>query len=299
MLKLLQPAASAVMTKVYRHPWYYGKYNNTLMYTLNRRYTQYADECRASYAKDNPTANFPPSPLFTDAVTLIKRAFPREKAVAYSEKISALIDADDTSVLRPHELQIRIKDPLRTLGSDMLDVFKHPEVNAALMAFFRCHFRIEWVNVFRSVPATHKISSWLWHCDSFPPGTCKLFLHFTPATADLGATEFMNREDTMAIRRAGYFGQYLGERYADLEAFAREHGIPYRPYRREAEPGDATIFDMNFFHRAVSPTHDFRDVMQVFLLPNPIPWNEQLAKDGIDSYTPEKGYPKDPRWRLK
>jgi len=121
-----------------------------------------------------------------------------------------------------------------------------------------------------------------------------MFLHLTPATAETGATEVMNREDTMAYHGAGYFGQYRSEFKADLESFAKEHGLPYQPLHFDATPGDVTFLNMNFLHRAVAPRTGHRDIVSFCFLPNILPWEEQLEIDGIDSITIAGGIQKDP-----
>lgn len=299
MNKTIRKVADAVALQIKRHPLYYKKFNNTLDWRINQTYSKYAKECRESYTQKNGPLNLPPSPLFTDGVTMVKNAMDPKKAIAYSEKFSKLIDEKSKWIAQPKDysdLQIRLLEPLKALDAGLMDVFENEEVHNTFLAFFGGHYRIEWVNTFRSVPANRKASSWLWHSDSFPPHTCKLFLHLTDATAETGATDFMSLQDTHAFRKAGYFGQYLAERYDGLEEFAKEKGLNYNPIHFDAAPGDATIFDMNFFHRAVSPKVRYRDVVQYYLMPNTIHWKEQFEKDGVDGMrAAHKGYPKDPR----
>lgn len=299
MMSTLHKAADSLLLKIRRHPLYYKKYNNTLAWKINRSYEKYTQECIEKYAKEHGPVELSDSPLVTDGVLLVKNAMDAERAKGYSEKFSKLIEEKSEWIAQPKDyadLQIRLLEPLRALDAGLMDVFKTPAVHEALLAFFRGHYRIEWVNTFRSIPSDRKASSWLWHSDSFPPHTCKLFLHLTDATAETGATDFMSLEDTHAFRKAGYYGQYLAERYDGLEEFAQEKGLNYRPIHFDAVPGDATIFDMNFFHRAVSPRVRYRDVAQFYLVPNNISWDEQFAKDGVDGMrAPHKGYLKDPR----
>lgn len=300
MITALHTFADSVLKRIRRSPLYYQRYNNTLDLQTNLAYTRYTRECAAHYEQTRGPLNLPPSPVHENAAMLLRSVFPREKTLQYSARITELVTRNDPAVLRPkgeEHLSLRIKEPLRTLDTGLLDVLRSPEVHRALLQFFRGHYRIAWVVCYRSLPTQHVSSSWLWHSDSFPPHTCKMFLHLTSATAETGAMELMNRADTMAYRRAGYFGQHLGERFADLQEFAKHHNLPYRPFHFEANPGDATIFDMNFFHRAVPPRKDFRDVIQFFFLPNTIPWEEQLTRDGIDSVggLAGGGFPKDPR----
>ncbi len=265
---------------------YYERYNNTLDFTTNRIYTQYARECMTAYTAKHGTMDLPASPLVQNGAMIIKGALSAVKANACSAKITGLIERKNPSVeqSKKDSLSLHISDPLITLGADILDVLRSPEVHRNLLAYFRSHYRIHWVTSYRSLPTKAAVAgSWLWHSDSFPPHTCKMFLHLTKATADTGATDFMNREDTMAYRRAGYFGQFRGERYAELQDFARDHHLPYRPFHLDAAPGDVTICDVNFFHRAVTPRADFRDIVSFFFVPNPIHWEEQLALDGIQN----------------
>lgn len=297
MLGMLHTSADALLKRVRRSSFYYKRFNNTLAFGINNAYTRYARECTARYAAEHGTTKLPPSLLRENGAAYFPRVFPTDKARAYSEKITRLLECNDSAVDRPKEsdLSARIRAPLRTLGTDVLDTLRAPAVHDALLRFFRGHYRIEWVTCFRTFPAERVVGSWLWHSDSFPPHTCKLFLHLTPANVETGATEFMSLTDTMAYRRAGYFGQFKDERFASLEEFAQAHHLPYRPFHFDAEPGDATLFDMNFFHRAVRPAHAFRDVVQFYFLPSPIPWEEHYARDADRLVAGGGSFPKDPR----
>ncbi len=298
MLSTLHSLADAVLKRMYRSPMYFQKYNNTLDFRTNRAYEAYAKECAELYAKNHPGESLGASPFVENAATVAHGAFPKEKAIAYSQKITDLIEQNSPYVTRIAalgKLSIEIEKPLESLGADILDVLRAPEVDSQLRAFFRGYYRVESLGVSRSQSSPELTNAWLWHSDSFPPHTCNLFLHLTPADADRGATEFLNLEDTMAYRRAGYFGQHKSERLADLETFAKNHHLPYRPMHRDAEPGDATLFNMNFFHRAKAPKTEFRDIVHFFFLPSPIPWDEWLRRDpGYLSREKSSGFPKNP-----
>lgn len=297
MKKKLHNVADRILKRIQRSSFYYRKYNNTLPPRINRTYTQYAQECRKHYESTHGKHHFDPSPIYTDGGMLIKNAFPADRAQQYVDQISDFIERNDEAVDYKDEsgLSIGIKEPVQKLGIEILDVLRNPNVHAALLNFFKSNYRIEWATCYRSIPSDKIAGSWLWHSDSFPPHTCKLFLHLTEAKADTGATQLMNKEDTMAYRDAGYFGQQLDERYADLQDFAKEHGLPYRPFHNDAAAGDATILDQNFFHRAVAPRKAFRDIISFFFVPNILPWDEQLEKNGLGSLIIGKGgVPKDP-----
>ncbi len=301
MPRLLAAFTNSVMERIRRSPLYYERYNNTCDFALNRNYARYARACQATYEAKHGPLHLPPSPLFENAATLVYGAFPAAKASAYSRTITDLIERKDPKAKLSEQegRSAYIQSPLQTLGADLLDVLKFSDVHRNLLSFFRSNYRILWVTCFRSFPAPNaKAGSQLWHSDSFPPFTCKMFLHLTPATEESGATQFMNRSDTMAYRRAGYFGQYQGERFADMQDFARAHNLPYRPLHHTAAAGDATIFDMNFFHRAVAPTATFRDVVQFCFVPSMAPWEEQLEREGGVAALSARGVsklPRDPR----
>ena len=301
MPSALHTAADALIKKIQRSPLYYKKYNNTLSFRINKAYVSYARECSDAYAAKHGPWTMPPSALFHDPAIAFHGAFPAEKARAYSAKISDLIKREDACIYHPlpehgGSSMVTIKSPLKTLGADLLDVLRFPDVHRSLLQFFRGNYRANGAIAWRSFPTDQKdCSSWLWHSDTYPPHTCKLFVHLTAANTELGATEFMNREDTMAYRRAGYFGQYGNERRSDLDVFAKEHGLPYRPIHIDVEAGDATLFNSNFFHRAIHPKNGFRDVVQFLLLPSPTPWEEEYARDPERLLSAEGGYPKDPR----
>jgi hypothetical protein len=301
MLTALHSAADAVIKRIHRSPLYYRKYNNTLSFRINKSYIAYARECSVRYAEEHGVPDLPPSPLTEKPAIAFHGVFPAEKARALSAKMGELIERKDACVFfPPHKqgggLMAEIRSPLKILGADALDVLRAPAVHQALLQFFRGNYRVKGAAAWRSF-ATNVADcvSWLWHSDTYPPFTCKLFLHLSPANAEKGATEFMNREDTMAYRRAGYFGQFSDERRGDLEVFAKEHGLPYRPIRINVEAGDATLFDQNFFHRAVAPRSGYRDVVQFLLLPSPISWEEDYSRNPTRLLTAEGGFPKDPR----
>lgn len=297
----LQSSIDPILKKFRRSYPYVRRYNNTRGLLFNESYERYARKCSAAYAKRHGKQSFGISELSTRSAQHLPGLLSVEKARGYSERISEFVESNNHVVQdrSGHKNLLRtIEHPLRTLDADFLDIFRSPELHKALSTFFRGDYRLAWVSAFRTLPSDLVMSSWNWHSDSFPPHTCKFFLHLTPATEETGATDFMSPADTMAYRRAGYFGdQYGDERQGELESFAKENGLPYRPYHIDVEPGDVTLFNMNYLHRAVAPRTGFRDVLEIFLLPNAIPWDEQLERDGIDSLECDYNhlYPKNPQ----
>ena len=269
---------------------------------MNRTYEAYTQECMAHYASLHGDTEFDPSPIFSEGGQLVQGALSSEVANAHVDKITHLIESNDSCVDRKDAsgLSIGIKEPLVSLGANILDCLRSPSINTALLNFFHSNYRVEWATCYRSVPSQEIAGSWYWHSDSYPPHTLKMFLHLTPATAETGATEIMNREDTLAYRKAGYFGQQMDERLADLTDFAKKHNIPYRPHHFDAAAGDVTLLNSNFFHRAVAPRTNHRDIISFFLVPNILTWEEQIEKDGISStIIPKGGVPKNPHPQKK
>ncbi len=300
--KFLQVTVDPLLKKIVRSSLYTNRYSNSLDIRLNETYLRYQRFCSAQYVARHGVQDFGESRIRTHSAQIFSGVVAAEKARQYSEQISYFIEHNQELVKiddKHSSLLKTIKHPLRTMGTDYLEIFHNPELHNALVTFFGGDYRLEWVSAFRTLPSTHVVSSWNWHTDANPPYTCKVFLHLTSATADTGATDFMTPEDTALYRRAGYFGDHYGsERMGDKEIreFAQKHGLPYRPFHFDVSAGDASLFNQNFLHRAVAPRVGYRDVFEFFLLPNPVPWHEQLAKDGIDSAQIRLPlYPKNPR----
>ncbi len=300
MFAALHRVADAVLKRIQRSSPYYKRFNNTLAYRYNKVYARYGRECAQRYAEVHGPLDLPPTPLETQPAIRIPGVYPAEKARALSAKIGELIDRRDPCVLIPPREhgggQAQILNPVQVLGVDILDAMRSPALHRALLQIFRGHYRVKGTTVWRTFPTDQADrASWLWHCDTIPPNIYKVFIHLTPVNAALGATEFMDRKDTMAYRRAGYFGQYGKERRGDLDIFAKQHGLPFRPIHIDAETGDATIFNQNYFHRAVPPRTSFRDILQFLIIPSLVSWEEDYRRDPARLLTSSGDYPKDPR----
>ena len=86
----------------------------------------------------------------------------------------------------------------------------------------------------------------------------------------------------------------LEERGADLAAWRTRAGVGAEEYI-EAAAGDALLFDPNLLHKAVPPEQGRRDVMTFLVMPSALPWNEALARQGLDRIQRDPGgYPPTP-----
>lgn len=296
MLSLIRRPLDRLAARARYWPIFYRKYNNVLGYTLNERFGRYARSCQAHYRRVTGEQLHPErSELRKEGTFLVRGVLPRQEALAISDEFSQRIEQDKGIIHGKNDyLQMGIANPVSTLNEQPLAVFRNPAVDAELRQYFGGYYRIMFTNSYRSFPTDKTEESWLWHTDSYPIYTCKLFLFCTDAGKDQGATQFMSRADTMLYRKAGYFGNITKDRLADLEAFAKEHNLPYRPFQHEAQAGDVMLFENNGLHRAVPPKAGFRDIIAFGLLPSMRPWNEQLALDCIEKIERSTHFPKDP-----
>lgn len=296
MLTALRRTVGKMIHKTYYWPYYYKKYNNVLGPKVNGIYRRFGDACRANYAQVTGTRLRPEdSTIFQRGSVLIKGVVPTAKAEELSRDITRRIDQDDQVTKGPfaHQ-QIKVNRPISTLGDVVLECLRNSEADKELRNFFGGYYRLVYAESYRSLPTNKPEASWLWHSDSYPVDTCKVMLFLTDAGKDQGATQFMSRDDTMRYRGAGYFGTVMKDRLADLEPYAKEHGLPYRPFVHEAKAGDVMLFENNGLHRAVPPKSGFRDVVVFALLPSMKPWDEQLKLDGLDQIEASTHFPKDP-----
>ncbi|MEO0774940.1 MAG: phytanoyl-CoA dioxygenase family protein [Bacteroidota bacterium] len=283
-------------------PFFYKRYNNTLGYFTNEKFIRYLKKNQDTYRQsDDPLKDrLRDSVIPTQGTQLLRNVLDLEKANRLSQRMSELIAEREGLQVKEEvkHLTARIEKPVTVLGREVIDIFHNEQMDLEIKSFFGGSFyRIEWLNCYRSFPSNDPKSSWLWHSDNVPTGTLKIMLHLTDAGRDRGATQFLPIVDTMEYRAKGYFGIDPKSRLENLQSFADRHGIPFRPSNHEAKAGDVLLFLNNTLHRAVPPKAEHRDVLTYLLLPNPIPWDQQLAKDGLEMIEEEPGsYPTE-LWR--
>ena len=295
MLTAVRKKFGEQVHRLYYLPIFYRRYNNVNGPFENSRYRRFAKRCRSLYAMQtgellDPTT----SGIYTQGSVLVRNVFPRAVMDELSREISRRFETK-TGLLpgRYGHLYSDIEHPVSGFAKVTLNIFKNPEVDRELKHYFGGWYRVEWLTAYRTVPTKEKLeSAWLWHSDSSPSETCKVMVFLTDAGWDRGATEFMSREDTMLYRDKGYFGSHLHLRRSDLDVFAKEHNLPYRPFHHEAKAGDVMLFENNVFHRAIPPIKDYRDVVCFTMLPNTRPWDEQLKREGIERAETTTRFPK-------
>ncbi|SMP47759.1 Phytanoyl-CoA dioxygenase (PhyH) [Neorhodopirellula lusitana] len=288
---MLQNVARPFLRWYASRPEQFDRYHNKLGPIVNGTYRDYTLECRANYS----------CPCDEEGVRrqgsiLVKNVLETETADRLSSTMSERIDADPNSVQESTSKLMRsVHKPVRSLGKEVIDIFHNPTLDQRIREYFGCYYRIEWLSCYRSLPTQEVSHAWLWHSDNVPCDTLKVMLHLTDAGEQQGATRFMSLDDTSAYYRAGYRGSRK-QRLEDLSSFASKNGLPHRPFHHDAKAGDVMLFLNNALHKAVPPQHDHRDVLNYLLIPNPIPWHQQLAIDGIDAIDSNPGgYPDNPR----
>lgn len=292
--RAIDRALAPVMKWHGARPGQFQKYHNTLGAAVNGRYQRYARHCRS-----HSSSELDDSGVRSQGSVLVRSMMPEPTARALSQQITHLIAQSNSGHDGPAaQLMRKVENPISALGRGVVDIFYSDILDQQIRGFFGSHYRIQWLDCYRSLPTTSVSHSWLWHSDNVPSETLKVMLHLTDAGREQGATQFMSVEDTLAYYRAGYRG-HRANRLEDLEGFARQHDLPYRPFHHDAKAGDVMLFLNNTLHKAVPPRAGYRDVLTYLLLPNPIPWDQQLEHDGLAAVESQPGgYPREP-WQRR
>ena len=274
-------------------------YGNSLPVLLNERYRRYNTACRRDYAgareADEVIVGLE-GELRRDGFAIIQNAIPEVQARGLSDRITAQIARMPEHRHRgqTRHLQYMVDHPIRTLGEEVLDLFRGP-ADRLLREHFGSHYRLHQVKCYRSLAAEDPKGAWLWHTDNYPPEVKKIMLYLTDCNPEQGATSFIAPDQTTRLQRAGYFGIGYEERSGDLETYARKCGVAVDIKWRSIKAGSAILFEVNTLHRANIPRIDFRDVVTFTVMPSPLPWDAALARDGVEKLEGEKTmYPTHP-----
>ena len=270
-------------------------HGNTLPPALNRRYRKFHRQAQAAFTGErHESFAREAAQLHEEGLCHAGRGLDPAKARDLSERLTNLISAGGPQIHQHHQGLYRLNDPLDALGTQCLDLLDGP-AGRILEAHYGSHFRIEWVDCYRTYAGAERKTSWLWHIDNVPAGSLKVMLLLTDSTRETGAMRYLPRETTHALRRAGYFGVRLSERELSLEVFARRAALKLEPQYREAPAGDVLLFDPNILHCGEPPLRGHRDVMTFFIVPSLVPWREALKLTGTAHVQSSPGgYPSSP-----
>jgi hypothetical protein len=259
------------------------RYGNTLSLGLNRSYKRYLAHCRRRYAEGgNPPA--PAESVIRErGVEICPGILPRAEADALSAELSAALDRNAEGIERATTWQgrhITFEKPLSVLGERFFGII-NADVEQRLRAYFHSHFKVQVVHAVRVHPIPAAQGSFLWHIDDMPQEAVSLFVYLTDTDDDGGGTAFLDRGETAALQRAGYFGHRTKERIDDIAAFGAGLGIACKPFRPKLARGDGILWQNNVLHRGILPRRGFRDLLSIMFLPSPRPWREEAAREGF------------------
>lgn len=266
------------------------KYDNTLPDEVNERYLDHWSDAGCGDTSLRPRfeehgghvtlRGFPSFPAWCESVSdTITHALDRRASASRYPKIPFLI---------------RLNKPVDILGHLPLRVLYDEDVNEVLKNHFGCHYRIAWLDCYRTVPGDNLSSSWLWHADNLPVPVAKIVIPFTDFEKTGGTTEILPPRESDALKASGYTG--YKDRVEDLTPYAESRGLDFHPQKVNARPGTILIFHPNTLHKAVLPHTGHRDVMSLLLVASIMPWDEDLERRGGLGVVQDNpgGYPEDP-----
>lgn len=272
---------------------------NTLPPAIHRRYRRYHEQARAALSGTLPAAE----PVLVAPLAQLREeglchvpggGRPRQEMLAITDTFSRYIESENPLVHRHHGGAYALRNPLDVLGESCLEIFDGP-TGALLQQHYGSHFRLEWVDCYRTYHDAERLTSWLWHIDNIPNGCLKAMLLVTDSARDTGAMRYLPRKTSLALRGAGYFGCRSRERELDLSAYASRAGVSAEARFVEAPAGDVLVFDPNILHCAEPPKRGFRDVMTFFVRPSLRPWREEFQAAGRQRvHSSPGGYPSAP-----
>lgn len=156
------------------------------------------------------------------------------------------------------------------------------EVDARIANHLGSEYLPLWCRFYRNDPEDEPGASFAWHCDGGPTAHLKLLLYLNDDNEHGGGTQFLDRETTDAFKAVGYVFCDTSQRLADLSELAREHGLPCDPRQWPMRAGEAVLFEpMNILHRGLWPATGPRYLMQVCIVPSPLPWREACTRYAI------------------
>ena len=256
---------------------------------ITLRYLTYARQCRNAF-----TPGAPPSATTSAAAARLRRdgfvVLPPVDARLVKEigaRVGALVpppgtagdDGGESWMIQLPDVMGRVPEAVELLDAETV---------AVVEAYYRAHFKIFCVEIYRTVPTAEapRLSS-RWHIDNYPPGMLKAFVYLTDCDRTTGALNVHPRRRSRELIRAGFFDRMHAERFA---AELDRDPIPV-----EGPAGTVILWDQNLVHRAVAPVTGHRDAVSIKLLPSIEPWRRHLARMGAAlSYERRGQYPLDP-----
>lgn len=242
-----------------------------------RHYDEYHRRCREAFSRV-------PSPQ-ADA-DLAQRGFTYLRAmdVEAAGALTAQLQAQQTQLLKKdskHLEGFRLDDRQAMRG--LLSHILRDRVDAAIAGYFGSEYLVHWVAMSLTRAAKEQESvSFRWHCDKGPSAHLKLIVYLNPTPQHGGNTEFMEREDTLAVARQGYLFGWSKARTGDVARLSKLAGRPLATQLVERDAGEAVLFEPSrVLHRGITPTRGPRLTATLCLLPSPVHWQRAFDAGGM------------------
>lgn len=253
-----------------------ARFGNNHSARVNRHYADYHQRAQAAFDPRNhpitPQAQSAAEELRARGFVTLPALFPADQATELKCKVDQAFGRTENCY--PYGTgSLRLIDGYEQLPELLGYVAGYLE--QTLLAYYRSHFKIFAVTVYRIVPDDNAPqSSFLWHFDNAPDQELKLMIYLDDVVEETGAFRFKSREDSERARKLGFWhrDQYdLGRPVFDDEEST---------CIVEGPPGTGVIFQPGrVVHKATAPRRDHRDVAVLVINPSLIYWREHLARN--------------------
>jgi len=242
-----------------------------------RHYDEYHRRCREAFGRVPP-------PVADEGLAQRGFTYLRAMDVDAAGALTAQLQARQTQLLKKdskHLEGFRLEDrqAMRALLAHVL----RDRVDAAIAGYFGSEYLVHWVAMSLTRAAREQESvSFRWHCDKGPSAHLKLIVYLNPTPQHGGNTEFMEREDTLAVARQGYLFGWSKARTGDVAHLSKLAGRPLSTQLVERDAGEAVLFEPSrVLHRGITPTRGPRLTATLCLLPSPVPWQRAFDAGGM------------------
>lgn len=253
-----------------------ARFGNNQSGRVNRHYVDYHRRAQAAFDPHrhpiSEEARAGAEELRAQGFLTMPSRLSGEEAIALKRKVDSAFARTENCY--PYGTgSIRLIDGCEQLPEIVDHIAGHLE--QVLLAYYRSHFKIFAVTIYRHVPdESAPESSFLWHFDNAPDQQLKLMVYLDDVVEETGAFRFKSRENSERARRLGFWHRddyELGRPVFDEEDSTRI---------AEGPPGTGVFFQPGrVVHKATAPRRDHRDVAVIVINPSLIYWREHLARN--------------------
>lgn len=253
-----------------------------LDFPLWRRHAVYHRICQQTYeAKDAG----PPSELTETGIEVLPGLLAAGDGEHLSDLATSVLEEDAENIVgnRADYNDLTLSDAFRNAIIERLPKILSEPTVAHLEQHFGCHFRIDTVSAFRTLPVPVPEVSFLWHRDVAPMSQVHIMVYLTGSGPGSGQTSFLSLAQTRDAAHVGYHYPDIRERSDDIAATLEPTSVTPEVICPLVRPGDGLAFSSaRVLHRGHLPSEGFRDVMIIVLLPSFAPWHQDIEDFGTD-----------------